>query len=85
MTVTDDDGINYREIAETLTEMGFSMNHSSVHNHVVKIMQKFATEIMKQWDVEATPERVLSTAKSPLFQSNIAELLQVIEANRINA
>ena len=41
-TVTEDDGVNYREIAEIMTEMGFKMQHSSAHNYVLRVMRKFA-------------------------------------------
>ena len=84
VTVTEDEGVNYRDIADTMSEMGFTMNHSSVHNYVVKIMQKFAEEIAEEWDIDATPEMIKNAAKSPLFQNNIAEMLHIIEAQRIS-
>ncbi|NDD31357.1 MAG: hypothetical protein EB084_24160, partial [Proteobacteria bacterium] len=38
----DSDGVNYREISEVMTEMGWPMNHSSARNYVLRAMRKFA-------------------------------------------
>ena len=40
-TVATDEGVNYREIADTMTELGFPMNHSSARNYVLRVMRKF--------------------------------------------
>ena len=41
-TVIESEGVNYREIADTMTELGFTMNHSSARNYVLRVMRKFA-------------------------------------------
>ena len=82
MTVIDSDGVNYRDIAETMTEMGFKMNHSSALNNVTRVMRKFAVAVASEWDVEVSQERLDKIAKSPMFQQGIAEILQTLEHER---
>lgn len=84
-TVTKDDGVNYRDIADTLTEMGFPMNHSSVRNHVIRIMKKFAAALSEEWALELTDEQVDAIARSSSFQHGIAESLHTVEHFRRQA
>lgn len=81
-TVTVDDGVNYREIAETLTEMGYPMNHSSVRNYVVRVMNRFAQALVSAWDISIPGDDVVEIAKNPTFQHGIADLLHQLEASR---
>lgn len=79
---TVDDGVNYRNIADTMTDIGYKMNHSSARNHILRIMKKFAEAITSQYGIDMSDEKLDIVAKSPMFQSGIAELLQDIEAIR---
>ena len=79
---TVDDGVNYRDIADTMTEIGYKMNHSSARNYVLRVMRKFAEAITDQYGVNMSEEGLENVARSPRFQSGIAELLQDIEAVR---
>jgi transposase-like protein len=81
-TVAHDDGVNYREIAELMTELGFMMNHSSARNYIIRVMRKFAAALADENDVDVDEMRVDEIAKDPSFQRGIAELLQVIEVRR---
>jgi hypothetical protein len=81
-TSETDGGVNYREIAEVMTEIGFKMNHSSARNYVLRVMSKFAREIVKQWDLDVDDDRIDSIAKTPQFQQGICEVLQKIEAQK---
>lgn len=79
-TVASDEGVNYREIADTMTELGFPMNHSSARNYVLRIMRKFAEAFATEWDELNEETRVEQVTKDPNFQQGVAELLHVIEA-----
>lgn len=81
-SITDSDGVNYREIADTMTEIGFKMNHSSARNYVLRVMTKFADELVKQWGIDVPDGDVARIAKSPQFQQGICDVLQAIEAQR---
>jgi hypothetical protein len=79
-TTTEDDGVNYRDIAETMTVLGFTMNHSSARNHVVRVMKKFvAAYAIYMYGKDLSDERMIEIAKNPTFQSGVAELLHSIE------
>jgi len=81
-TVADDEGDNYREIADMMTEMGFSMNHSSARNYVLRVMRKFARAFVEQWNIAHDDQKIDEIAKNPQFQHGIADLLQIIESQR---
>ena len=81
-TVVENEGVNYREIADTMTELGFSMNHSSARNYVLRVMRKFAKAYTDAWLMDVNEQRIDEIAKNPSFQHGVADLLQVVEANR---
>lgn len=78
----DADGVNYREISETLTDIGFPMNHSSARNYVLRAMRKFAVGFASHLDRKLTSEEVDTIALSPEFQSAIGDILSRVEISR---
>jgi hypothetical protein len=80
-TVVEDEGVNYREIADIMTEMGFIMNHSSARNYILRVMTKFAKEFDKKWSLNLSDEAMQSIAGSPQFQSAIADLLHNLDTS----
>lgn len=81
-TVAEDEGVNYREIAEIMTVMGFPMNHSSARNHVLRTMKKFCEALVEEWGVEISEDEMMEIIKTPSFQYGIADLLHLAEAER---
>lgn len=81
-TVLEDEGVNYREIADIMTDIGFTMNHSSARNYVLRVMTKFAKAFDEKWDLEMSEDKLNSIAASPGFQSAISDLLHNLEATR---
>lgn len=81
-TVIEDDGINYREISDIMTDIGFRMNHSSARNYVLRIMQKFVLAFNKEWNLELSIMEIERISRSPQFQSAIADLLHNLENTR---
>ena len=79
-TVALDEGVNYREIADMMTEIGFKMNHSSARNYVLRVMRKFADAITNEWDIDLPGEKMEKIVKSPQFQQAICDILQTIES-----
>ena len=81
-TTTEDDGVNYRNIADVMTTMGFPMNHSSARNHVIKALAKFASAYTSlMYDMRLSYEQLLAVARRQEFQSMVAEVFHVIEAD----
>lgn len=76
---TVEDGVNYREISDMMTEIGFKMNHSSARNYVLRVMKKFASAIIEEWDLDVPDCAIDKIVKTPQFQSAIFDVLQSIE------
>lgn len=81
-TVAGDEGINYREIADTMTELGFPMNHSSARNYVLRVMRKFVDAFADIHELSLNERRIDEIAKSPGFQYGVADLLHAVETER---
>lgn len=81
-TVAEDEGVNYREIADVMTELGFKMNHSSARNYVLRVMRKFADAFNRQYELNMSESKIDSVSRSPDFQQGVAEILQRIESSR---
>lgn len=81
-TVSNDEGVNYREISDMMTEIGFKMNHSSARNYVLRVMRKFVEALVDKWDLQVEPDKIDVIAKSPQFQQAIYEVLQQIETQK---
>lgn len=81
-TVATDEGVNYREIADTMTELGFPMNHSSARNYVLRVMRKFVDAFADEYDIDLTEGRIDEIAKSPNFQHGVSDLLHTVEVER---
>ena len=81
-TVIDEEGVNYREIADIMSEIGFIMNHSSARNYVLRVMTKFVEAFDEEWEVGLSTDRVRTAATSPQFQNVISDLLHNLEATR---
>lgn len=79
---TVDEGDNYRDIADTLTKMGYPMNHSSARNYVLRVMRLFAKAYSDSMGLDLSESRINEVAKSPQFQQALSERLQVVEAFR---
>lgn len=79
-TVGLDEGVNYREIADMMTDIGFKMNHSSARNYVLRIMRKFAVAIIEGWDVDVPDHKIDTIIKTPKFQNAICSILHNLEA-----
>ena len=78
-TVTDLSGMDYRSIAEKMTEDGFKMNHATARNVFVKGLSKIAREVCVLYGRDCSPENLKSVAISPVFQNAIAEMITEID------
>jgi hypothetical protein len=81
-TVTDDEGDNYRDIAEIMTNMGYPMNHSSARNYVLRVMRLFVEAYSEKMGLDLSEQEINEVAKSPQFQLTLAEKLQILESMR---
>jgi hypothetical protein len=80
--IPEEDNVDYRGIAETMTDIGFPMQHSTVRNWTLRILEKFAAATCEGYDIAAGPEKIKSIAKAPAFQRSVHDILNIIEAER---
>jgi len=76
-TVTEFDGLGFKEIALQMTAEGDEMNHSTARNVLLRGLIKMAKPICRLHgvpDSEIETESI-RTAVDPRFQASIAELL----------
>lgn len=78
-TVADTMGCDYRDIADTLTMLGYPMNHSSARNYVMRGIEKIAVKVLEAAGVEPEKPTVKRVARSAKFQAGLAEILRVLE------
>lgn len=78
-TVADTTGCDYREIADTLTMLGYTMNHSSARNYVMRGVEKIVVKVLEANGVTPDSDNVRRIARSARFQSGLAEILRMIE------
>jgi hypothetical protein len=81
-TISEDDGVNYRNISATLTEMGYKMNHSSALNYVLRSMKKFAEAYARHLDIDTRKLDMDEIVRSPDFQGVVADVLTCLETER---
>ena len=81
-TVVEDEGENYREIANIMTELGHPMNHSSARNYVNRVMKKFLDAFVEEYDISLSDDKRQEVSKSHDFQSTMMDILGVVEAER---
>ena len=81
-TVADEEGVNYRDIADTMTILGFTMNHSSARNYVLRVMRKFVATYASEWGIELGDVDIDEIAKSPTFQAGVADILHTLWKGR---
>ena len=77
-TAVEDGGMNYRSIAERMTELGHPMNHASARNYVLRALQKFAVAMLQARGETVTQEKLENIIKDPSFQSGVSHILENI-------
>ena len=71
-----ENGLDYRSIAEIMSEDGYKMNHATARNIFLKAMKKLAKPIHELYDTEVTDDRIMKTAKDPRFQESMIEIIE---------
>ena len=71
----EDGGLDYRTIAEKMTEDGHKMNHATARNIFLRAMKKLAAPIHEMYNLEGDEIAITRTAKDPRFQESISEIM----------
>ena len=70
------DGLTYHEIADTMRESGYKMNHSTVRNIINRSFFKLAKNISDNYSLDYDAKKIDSISKTPGFQESIVDLLR---------
>lgn len=68
-------GLDYRSIAEIMTEGGDKMNHATARNVFLRAMEKFAVSVYDLYDQEIDNKVIFKTVRDPRFQESMIELI----------
>jgi hypothetical protein len=71
----DEGGMDYRSISKEMEKHGYSINHSSVRNDLLKGMKKIASNLSHRYDLKLTDDELFKLAKDPNFQDCISEII----------
>ena len=73
----DSGGMDYRTIAEKMSEAGYKMNHATARNVFLRAMKKLAGPACKLYEVDDT-NRVANAIKDPRFQEGMIDIVRDI-------
>jgi hypothetical protein len=75
-TITDiPNGMDYRKIAEKMSESGDKMNHATARNVFLKAMVKIAAPIHDLYQLDKSDDAIMRTAKDPEFQMGVIDMM----------
>lgn len=69
-------GLDFRRIAERMTQDGDRMNHSTARNVFLSAMRTIAERVILLTGEVPTESNVKKIAAHPLFQQGVAEILR---------
>jgi len=69
-------GLDFRRIAEHMTEEGNRMNHSTARNVFLSAMRSIAERAILDTGGELSEVRVKQLSSHPMFQRGVAEVLR---------
>jgi hypothetical protein len=72
-------GMNFRNIAEHMTDEGDKMNHSTARNIFLRAMSTIASHIAKNVDGDVASPDIQEIARNPEFQAGVAEILRELQ------
>lgn len=80
-TTSELGGKSYQQIADSMTDLGFKMNHSTARNICVESLKKIAKSILEVNNMTVTDKELKRIAKDPGFQSGICDIIKEVDDN----
>ena len=77
-------GMDYRTIAEIMSENGHKMNHATARNIFLRAMKKLAEPLCELYEMADDPKRIDELSRNPGFQSSMIEVVSDIYADNAN-
>jgi len=76
------DGMTYHEIADTMRDSGYKMNHSTARNVFVSALIKVADEITDLYDLNLSEQELKRLAINPDFQDSVRGFMSELNGYR---
>tara|TARA_Y100000310_G_C20643518_1_gene795277 strand:- start:505 stop:765 length:261 start_codon:yes stop_codon:yes gene_type:complete len=76
VTTQNDNGMDYRSIAELMSSEGDKMNHSTVRNIVTRGFMKVVSGISSDYDLNYDKKSIKKIAQSPEFQDSLIQIMK---------
>tara|TARA_R100001591_G_scaffold99353_1_gene105587 strand:+ start:810 stop:1103 length:294 start_codon:yes stop_codon:yes gene_type:complete len=76
------DGMTYHEIAHSMREAGYKMNHSTARNVFVSALIKVADEISDLYELNLTDRDLKRLAINPDFQDSVRGFMSDLDEHR---
>lgn len=73
-------GMDYRTIAEVMSEQGHRMNHATARNIFLRAMKKLAEPLCELYGIDQEPGKIDKLSRDPRFQSSMIEMISDIYA-----
>jgi len=72
-------GKSYQQIANSMTDKGFKMNHSTARNIHVNGLVKIAKSVTDLHGLQLSEKDIIKIAKDPRFQIGICDIIKDID------
>lgn len=82
--ITLDSGVDFRKIAEKMTELGYQMNHATARNQLMVAMEKLVGDVAKQAGARLTKSQLSALLQNQTVHDAIADILHVIHETKDN-
>ena len=76
------DGMTYHEIADSMKDSGYKMNHSTARNVYINALIKVADEIVDLYDINMSDKELKKLAINPDFQDSVRGLMSEVSSER---
>ena len=76
VTTAELGGKSYQEIANTMSDRGFKMNHSTARNLCVNGLKKIVERVATQQGLTLSDKQIKKIAKDPDFQSGLCDIIK---------
>ncbi len=72
-------GMSYHEIADTMNEQNYKMNHSTARNVFVSGLMKIADSLSVLYDKKLDKKEIKEIAIDPRFQEAVSDFMKELE------
>ena len=76
VTTSELGGKSYQQIADIMTDRGYTMNHSTARNLCVNGLKKIVAKVANHQGLTLSDKEIKKIAKDPDFQSGLCDIIK---------